>query len=86
MDDLTLDQNTITIHKPFDKKIKLEIVKESDTESILENIEDGYAVDEKAMSEIFWLTKVLGDYNINKVGETFVFNNGKHSMLLKRKD
>lgn len=84
MDDLTLEGNVITIHKPFDKRVKLEIVKEASTESILENIEDALAVDESAMSEIFWLTKVLGDYNINKVGETFVFNNGNHSMLLKR--
>ena len=84
MDDLTLDGNVITIHKPFDKTIKLEIVKDAATESILEGIEDGYTVDEAATSEMFWLTKVLGDYSINKVGENFVFNNGSRSMLLKR--
>jgi len=86
MDDLSLEGNVITIHKPFDKQVKLEIVKEDSTDSILEGIEDGYAVDEKATSEIFWLTKILGDYGINKIGETFVFNNGSQSMLLKRAD
>lgn len=85
MDDLTLDNNIITIHKPFDKKVQLEMVKDGDTNSILEGIDQGYAVDEKATSEIFWLTKVLGDYQINKIGDTFVFNNGSRSMLLKRK-
>lgn len=84
MDDLSLEGNVITIHKPFDKTVKLEIVKEASTESILEGIEDALSIDEAAMSEIFWLTKVLGDYSINKIGETFVFNNGNHSMLLKR--
>ncbi len=84
MDDLTLDGNVITIHKPFNKQVKLEIVKDSPTESILEGIDDGYTVDEAATSEMFWLTKVLGDYSINKVGENFVFNNGNRSMLLKR--
>ena len=84
MDDLTLDGDVITIHKPFDRKIQLQIVKDSPTESILEGIEDGYSVDEAATSEMFWLTKVLGDYSINKVGENFVFNNGDRSMLLKR--
>lgn len=86
MDDLTLDGDIITIHKPFDKTVKLQIVKDSPTESILEGIEDGYSVDETATSEMFWLTKVLGDYSINKVGENFVFNNGNRSMLLKRID
>ena len=84
MDDLTLSGDIITIHKPFDKKIQLQIVKDSPTESILEGIDDGYSVDEAATSEMFWLTKVLGDYSINKVGENFVFNNGNRSMLLKR--
>jgi hypothetical protein len=41
-------------------------------------------MDEESMSEIFWLTKVLGDYNINKVGENFVFDNNGQAMLLQR--
>lgn len=84
MDNLTLDQDIITIHKPFDKKIQLKIVKEDQPDSILEGIEDSLAIDEQSMGEIFWLTKVLGDYNINKVGDNFVFNNANRSMLLKR--
>jgi hypothetical protein len=84
MDDLTLEGDIITIHKHFDKKVQLQMVKDGSAESILEGIDDGYTVDEAASSEMFWLTKVLGDYNINKVGENFVFNNGNRSMLLKR--
>jgi hypothetical protein len=84
MDNLTLEGDIITIHKHFDKKVQLQMVKDGSAESILEGIDDGYTVDEAASSEMFWLTKVLGDYNINKVGENFVFNNGNRSMLLKR--
>jgi hypothetical protein len=84
MDDLNLDGNVITIIKPFGSQVRLEIVKDGNTESILEGITDGYSVDQAATSEAFWLTKVLGDYTINKVGDTFVFNNGERSMLLKR--
>lgn len=84
MDDLTLDGDVITIHKPFNKQIKLRMVKEGDAETILEGSTDSLAVDEQTTSEIFWLTKVLGDYGINKIGENFVFNNGNHSMLIQR--
>ena len=83
MDDLTLNGNTITIHKPFNQNIKLSVIKEDDAESIIEGIENGFQVDTAATSEVFWLTKVLGDYNINKVGENFVFNNGQQAMLIK---
>ena len=84
MDDLKLEGSVITITKPFGSKVQLEIVKDGATESILEGIADGYSVDQAASSEVFWLTKVLGDYTINKIGDTFVFNNGDRSMLLKR--
>lgn len=84
MDDLVLENDIITIYKHFDKQVQLKLIKEGNSESILEGIEDGFSVDEAATSEVFWLTKVLGDYSINKIGENFVFNNGNRSILLKR--
>jgi hypothetical protein len=84
MDDLTLEGDVITIHKPFDKKVQLRMVKEANTDTILEGSTDTISMDEDSMSEIFWLTKVLGDYNINKVGENFMFDNNGQAMLLQR--
>jgi hypothetical protein len=84
MDDLTLEGDVITIHKPYNSKIQLRMVKEDSTESILENVTDPISMDEEAMSEIFWLTKVLGDYNINKVGDSFMFDNQGQAMILQR--
>lgn len=84
MDDLSLAGDIITIHKPFDQKIQLKLVKEDSTENILENLEGNLDIDQSSMSEIFWLTKVLGDYNINKIGNNFVFDNNGQSMILQR--
>ena len=85
MDDLTVDGNVITIHKPFDQKIQLEMIKDDESSTIQESITDTISVDERASSETFWLTKVLGDYDITKFGESFLFTNGNRSMLLKRR-
>ena len=84
MDDLTLDGDVITIHKPFNNQIKLRMVKEAATDAILEGITDTITMDEASSSEIFWLTKVLGDYNINKIGDSFMFDNKGQAMLLQR--
>lgn len=84
MDDLTLDGDVITIHKPFNKQVQLRMVKEAATDAILEGIEDAITMDDESMSEIFWLTKVLGDYHINKVGSNFMFDNNGQAMLLQR--
>lgn len=82
MDDFVLEDDVITIVKPYGNRIKLQLVQEN---AILEGTE-GYAMDESTMSEIFWLTKVLGDYDIHKLGENFVFSNANTTMLLKRID
>jgi hypothetical protein len=60
------------------------MVKEGTADTILEGTTDTITMDEESMSEIFWLTKVLGDYNINKVGENFVFDNHGQAMILQR--
>ena len=81
MDDLTLNDSVITIHKPFDQKIKLKLVDESPTV-----LEDAPSVDDASTAEIFWFTKVLGDYNISKFGDKFLFSNRDRQMLLQRID
>jgi hypothetical protein len=60
------------------------MVKEGEVDTILEGSTDTITMDAESMSEIFWLTKVLGDYNINKVGENFVFDNKGQAMILQR--
>lgn len=81
MDDLSLNGTEITIHKPFDQKIKLQWLNEEDPQPV---VEGAIILDDQATAETFWLTKVLGDYNINKIGENFVFTNGNKTMILKR--
>ncbi len=81
MDDLTLQGDIITIHKPFDKKVKLKWIQEDQAV-----VEGAISLDTEATAETFWLTKVLGDYSINKVGDSFIFTNGDRSMTLQRID
>jgi hypothetical protein len=81
MDDLTLDGNVITIHKPYNQKIQLRWLNEDDPQPVIEGAMD---IDEAATAEMFWLTKVLGDYNISKFGDKFLFTNGGGAMLLQR--
>jgi hypothetical protein len=78
MDDLTLTNNIITIHKPFDRKISFQIIKEGNIEESAPTM-----LDEASMSEIFWLTKVIGDYNIEKINDNFVLYNKDNSLMVK---
>lgn len=86
MDDLILENDSITVIKPYDQKIKFQLVKEGDNSNILEGIDDALGVDAESASQIFWLTKIMGDYSIEKIGDNFLFTNGNKSLLLKRTD
>jgi len=37
-----------------------------------------------SMSEIMYFTKYVGNYNITKIGNTFVFENGKYAVALEK--
>lgn len=82
MDDLILEGNKITVLKPFDNKVEFEIVEEGD-DKLIEGLED-IRVDADATAEIFWLTKVMGNYNIQKFGDNYLFTNESKSLVLKR--
>jgi hypothetical protein len=83
MDDLSLEDSVITIHKPFDQKIKLRWLNEEDPQAV---VEGAMNIDSDSTAEIFWMTKVLGDYDISKFGDKFLFTNGDRAMLLQRID
>lgn len=83
MNDLTLENSIITIHKPFNQQIKLRWLNEDDPQAV---VEGAMSIDSDSTAEIFWLTKVLGDYDISKFGDKFLFNNGSSTMLLQRID
>jgi hypothetical protein len=81
MDNITLEGNIITIYKPFNQKIHLQWLQEDDPQQI---VETAPSVDDSSTAEIFWLTKVLGDYDISKFGDKLLFTNGDKAMILQR--
>ena len=83
MDDLVFENDIITIKKPFNQQIKLKVYNTTES-NILENTEDRIQVDTGSMSEVFWLTKVLGDYGITKIGNKFHLTNKNQSLVIER--
>jgi hypothetical protein len=84
MDNLTLDGDVITIYKPFNQKLQFKLVAQDTTEKILEGATSQIQVDDKSMSEVFWLTKVIGDYGITKIGNQFLLKNKDESLIVER--
>jgi hypothetical protein len=81
--DMVVEGNKITINRPFGMKLSFDIVTFGNIDEVQKNLSETIKVDTKSMAEVMWLTKMLGDYNINKYGDHFVLEDGKKTMIIK---
>jgi hypothetical protein len=79
-----LDES-ITFKRIYGGPITFDIVTSGPKEQVYDSIEGPIMLESRAMSEIMFLTKVIGNYNINKIGDTFVFENSGWAVALQRK-
>lgn len=82
-DKIVVEGNKITIQKPFGVQFSFNMVDFSNKDDIEKSISETVKVDTKSMSEVLWLTKLLGDMNITKYGNNFVLEHGKKAMVIQ---
>ena len=77
-ENIDLKDKTLTVKITYQQPVSFEVVdfgKDIDIKESI-NMED--------MAEVIWLTKYLGDYNINKYGRDLVLENQGYVLKLKR--
>ena len=77
-------EDTISFKRSFSGPVKFNIIDSGSKSSIYENTKGPIVLETKNMAEVMFLTKVIGNYNINKIGDTFIFENGSWAVALKR--
>ncbi len=82
-DNIVVEGNKITIEKPFGIKVSFNLVEMADDKEYLEkDLSETIKMDSRSQAEVMWLTKLLGDLNINKYGNHFILENGKRAMKI----
>ena len=77
-------ENVIEFGRHASGKVRMEMVEEGPTEELLTKYAGAVSLDETSMSEVLFLTKFLGNYNIQKIGENLFFTNGNRTKVMKR--
>ena len=77
-------ENVIEFGRHASGKVRMEMVEEGPTEELLTKYAGAVSLDETSMSEVLFLTKFLGNYNIQKIGENLFFTNGTRTKVMKR--
>jgi len=74
----------ISFKKVFSESIKMRITDFGSKKEIYESVPGKLDIEPKAMSEIMYLTKVLGNYNITKIDNKFIFENEGYAAVMEK--
>lgn len=74
----------IKFKKTYGHPLHFKFIESGPKSQILEQISDKISIDYKDMSEILFLTKYIGNYNITKFGTKFVFENNNYAIILEK--
>jgi hypothetical protein len=83
--DVTLEaDDTLRFSKPYSGEIAAKLISMGDYESIKDTLPGYLSLDESSQSQIIFLTKYLGNYDINKIGDKFLIKNGNRGMIIQK--
>ena len=83
--DVALESNdTLRFSKPYSGEIDAKLISLGDYESVKNTLPGYLSLDESSQSQVLFLTKYLGNYDINKIGNKFLIRNGDRAMIIQK--
>lgn len=82
LESIEMYDTKLIITKKYSEPLIFEVLDIGDRNLLLENINEKININ--SYPEILYLTKYIGDYNITKYGDKFIFENGNHALLCRR--
>lgn len=84
-DSIDVVDESITFKRTYGGQVSFNILASGPRSKIYETVTGPIMMESSSMAEVMFLTKIIGNYNINKIGSTFVFENGGWAVTLTRK-
>ena len=84
-DKIDVVDESITFKKTYSGAVSFDIIDSGPRSNVYENITGPIMMESSSMAEVMFLTKTIGNYNIHKIGGSFVFENNGWAISLKRK-
>lgn len=82
--DVEVDESlNVTFKKAFWESIKLKLVCLGDYNDVKNSVAGAIRVDESSASEVLFLNKYLGNYEIHKIGDQFLIRNGNKAAVVQ---
>jgi hypothetical protein len=76
--------NTLTFKRPYAGDIKAKFISIGEYDAVKETIPGKLDLSESSQSQVLFLTKFLGNYDINKIGNKFLIRNGNQAIVIEK--
>jgi hypothetical protein len=84
LESIKMRGNIIEFRKIYAAPLRFRFIKSGESRAVLESVEDRIAIGMNDMADIMFLTKYIGNYNITKLGNKFMFENKGHAIILEK--
>jgi hypothetical protein len=84
-DEVQLLDESLTFKKIYSGPVSFTVIDSGPKQELHTRIKGPMMLESKDIAETLFLTKYIGNYNINKIGDSFVFENSNWAVALKRK-
>lgn len=84
-DDISVMNESITFKRLWADKLTFDIVTSGPKQVVYNEIQGPIMLEGSAIAEVMYFTKCIGNYNITKVGNTFIFENSGWAVALEKK-
>jgi hypothetical protein len=84
-DEIKLLDESISFQRTYGDIIKFNIVTSGTRQEVYNEVKGPIMLESTSMAEVMFLSKYIGNYNITKVGDKFIFENRGWAVALERK-
>ena len=85
VDELKVIEESISFKRVWKDPVAFEIITSGPKQLVYNAVRGPIMLEGKDMAEVMFLTKYIGNYNITKIGNTFIFEHGNWAVALQRK-
>lgn len=84
LESVSMDDDVLEFRKVYAQPLRMKYISSGATQQVLESVEDRIAVSMNDMADVMYLTKYIGNYNITKLGNKYMFENKGRAVILEK--
>lgn len=84
VDEIKVLDESIIFKNIWKDPIKFSIVESGSKAEVYNSVKGPIMLESKDIAEVLYFTKYIGNYNITKVGDTFIFENNGYAVALRK--